>query len=106
MNFKCSHTWNDGNKDIWEGCIESFIDYGNYYEMNILSRSSINLIFGKYSYGLFAVVPIYGGTYLSYKLEDVFYNTERLCTVFDNTVDAVTAATALATISKKVKFTM
>lgn len=103
MHFKCFYTWEDGEKESWEGNIDSFKDYGNYYEINISSRSSINLIFGKYSLGLFAVAPAYGGTYLSFKLDDIFYNTERLIKVFDNTIDGVTAAYALAALSKRIK---
>jgi hypothetical protein len=104
MNFQCSHKWEDGQVDTWVGHIESFIHYGNYCEIFISSRSSIHLIFGKYSRGLFACAPIYGGTSLSYKLDDIFYNSEKLSCVFDNVVDGVTAANALAVIAEKVSF--
>lgn len=104
MNFKCSHTWEDGHTDIWKGHIDSLVCYGSYCEIFISSRSSIHLIFGKYSRGLFAVSPYFGGTYLSDRLDDIFYNTERLIKVFDNTVDGITAAKAISVISHKVSF--
>jgi hypothetical protein len=94
------HTWEDGSTDKWCGKIVSLKNYGEYCEIEILSRSSLHLIFGKYSYGLFACAPSYGGTYLSNRLDDIFYNTEQLSKVFDNIVDGVTAAKALATIAK------
>lgn len=104
MHFKCSHTWENGDKDIWDGYIDSFINYGGYCEIYISSRSSLHLIFGKYSNGLFACAPMHGGTYLSDRLEDIFYNTERLSKVFDNVVDGVTAAKALVMLAGKVSF--
>jgi hypothetical protein len=104
MHFKCSHTWECGKTDVWQGHIDSLIDYGNYCEIFISSRSSIHLIFGKYSYGLFVVSPYYGGSYLSYRLDDIFFNTERLIKIFDNVVDGITAAMALSAVSRKVKF--
>jgi hypothetical protein len=104
MHFKCSHTWEDGCKDTWDGHIDSLVNYGGYCEISISSRSSIHLIFGVYSRGLFACVPNYGGTYLSNKLDDVFYNSERLTKVFDNIIDGITAAKALATIANQIKF--
>lgn len=102
MYFKCTHTWEDGGKEKWDGHIDSFINYGRYCEIFIISRSSIHLIFGIYSRGLFACSPDHGGTYLSNNLDDVFYNTERLSKVFDNVVDGITAAKALATIAKQI----
>ena len=104
MYFKCSHTWENGQTESWDGQIVSINNYGRYCEINILSRSSLHLIFGKYSYGLFACSPYYGGTYLSNRLDDVFYNTERLIKVFDNIVDGVTAACALKTIANTISF--
>lgn len=104
MYFKCSHKWEDGSYEEWTGRIIYFKNYGRYWEIEILSRSSLHLIFGKYSRGLFAVAPEFGGTYLSDRLNDVFYNTERLTKVYNNLVDALTVAKALETISYKVSF--
>lgn len=101
MKFKCSHTWNNGQKDVWEGYIDKIINHGKYYEIFITSRSSIHLIFGVYSRGLFVVSPEFGGTYLSNRLDDVFYNTERLTVVFDNIVDGITSAKALSLLVNK-----
>jgi len=104
LEFTCKHTWEDGRAETWKGKIISVKNYGQYCEINILSRSSLHLIFGKYSHGLFACSPIYGGTYLSSRLGDVFYNAERLSKVFDNIVDGITAAKALATLAQKIDF--
>ncbi len=102
--FSCAHTWEDGNLEKWEGKILSLKNYGNYCEINVLSRSSLHLIFGKYSSGIFACAPYMGGTYLSSKLDDVFYNTERLSNVYNNIVDGITMAKALEIISSSVTF--
>jgi hypothetical protein len=104
MYFNCSHTWEDGITDSWEGTIDSLINYGNYCEIFITSRSTLHLILGKYSNGIFVVSPYYGGTYLSNRLDDIFYNTERMIKVFDNVVDGVTAAKAILVISSKINF--
>lgn len=104
MRFNCSHTWEDGTKDVWDGHIDSLIQHEGYCEIKIISRSSIHLIFGRYSRGIFAVAPDFGGTYLSCLLDDVFYNSERLSKVFDNVVDGITAAVALAAIADQIKF--
>ena len=102
--FSCSHTWDDGATEEWESEIFSIENYGSYCEINVLSRSSLHLIFGKYAYGFFACAPAVGGTYLSSRLDDVFYNTERLSHMYGNFVDGLTMANALAIISSEVIF--
>ena len=104
LDFTCNHTWEDGSVETWRGKIVSVKNYGQYCEINIVSRSSLHLIFGKYSQGLFVCSPFYGGTYLSSHLGDIYYNTERLSKVFDNVVDGITAAKALATIAQQFDF--
>ena len=54
IRFHCSYRWDDGSKDTWHGTIKQIIHFGSHYEVFILSRSSLRVLVGKSSTGLFA----------------------------------------------------
>lgn len=98
MKFQCEYTFEHG-KEEWIGRIEHIYNYGNHYEVFVISRSSILLIIGKTSLGYFACAPDFqAGCHLS-SFDDIFYNTEKLCEAM-GIVDGVTAAKAIYEFDK------
>lgn len=99
MNFECiSH--NDGITESWKGEIVYFSDSANCIEMNIQSRSSIDIIIGTTQYGNYVCIPNFEvGCYLS-SFDDIFFNTERLSRLIGK-VDGVTVATAIKSLASK-----
>lgn len=97
--FCCSYEWDDGERQKWDGFIRRIICYGSHYEVLISSRSSLRVILGKSSLGLFACVPDYpSGCNLS-TLTDLRYNKEKLILSMGNPVDATTVACALQSLA-------
>ncbi|NLN50034.1 MAG: hypothetical protein GX149_00195 [Acholeplasmataceae bacterium] len=96
IKFKCELAKKNSRKnECWNGQISNWQDYGNYYELEIHSRSRILVILGQSSYGNFACMPDFGaGCHLS-ELDNIFYNTKKLCRVLGK-VDGITVANAIA----------
>jgi len=100
MIFQCVNQTKQG-KEIWEGTINSFINYGSHYEIWIYSRSSILVLLGKTSQGNFACMPDFNaGCHLA-KLSDKFYSTEKLVKVMGK-IDGITVASALAALADRI----
>jgi hypothetical protein len=97
MNFKCTL-----NNEFWYGNITSLKDYGKHFEIFIQSRSSIMVIVGKTSRGLFACMPDYETGCHLVNLSDKYWNTERLSEVLGK-IDGITVANALFSITEKVE---
>jgi len=94
LKFKCKT-----KKEKWEGEVTELVDYGGHYEMQIKSRSSIKVLFGKTSQGGFACMPDFkAGSHLV-ELSNKFWNTEKLSEVLRKT-DAITVAEALYSLAK------
>ena len=90
-------------KDTWGGFISALKIYGSHYEFTIQSRSSITVVFGETSCGYFACMPDFGvGCHLA-KLNDAFWNTERLVTVL-GIIDGVTVAQALQHLWRELNY--
>lgn len=103
MNFQCSYRWEDG-KETWPGKITKITSYGSHHEIFIQSRSSIRVLLGRSSSGLFACMPDFSaGCHLS-ALDDTFYNGEKLVHALDNAVDGTTVAYALKTLKGHISF--
>ncbi len=96
--FEC----NQGKKS-WKATITRFENYGTHYEFMIRSRSSIVVIFGKTSRGFFACMPDFNVGCHLVCLNDVFWNTERLCEILGK-VDGITVATALVFLAQKIRY--
>lgn len=102
--FICKHKWKRGETEEWIGQISRIIDFGSHYEIFIQSRSSILVILAKTSYGIFAGIPTFkAGCYIN-DLNDLFYNKENLIQAVKNTVDGITVAYALKSLSKYLSF--
>jgi hypothetical protein len=101
IKFKCELTKkNSRKKEYWNGRISNWLDYGNYYELDIRSRSRILVILGQSSYGNFACMPDRGvGCHLS-DFDNIFYNAEKLCRVLGK-VDGITVANAIASFNEE-----
>ena len=95
MSIKFECTIKKGKKtEKWDGMITKLTKFGSHYELKIESRSGFIVIIGNTNYGNFACIPDYNvGCHLS-QLNDLFWNSERLCSLM-NKVDAVTVAHAL-----------
>lgn len=94
--FNCLRKWGNGRKETWTGAIVKIKNHVNYMEFQIMSRSSLYVICGKGERGYWACVPDYmAGCDLSMRLNDTFYNTEKLFAATKNKVDAITIAEAL-----------
>jgi hypothetical protein len=104
IHFRCSFQWDEDDCDDWDGIIKQITCFGNHYEILITSRSSIRLLLGKGSSGLFACLPEYhAGCNLS-SLDDTFYNSDRLIYAMENLVDGTTVACALKELSNVLEF--
>jgi len=102
LSFTCSHKWEDGKKEEWNGIITKLRITSNFIEFLIISRSSLYVICGKGERGFWACIPDYmAGCNLSSWLNDSFYNTEKLLAATNNTVDAITIAEALKLLSNE-----
>lgn len=96
LSFNCLYKWKNGRKESWNGAIVKYKVHANFIEFLIMSRSSLYVICGKGERGYWACVPDYmAGCNLSMRLNDTFYNTEKLFTAIKNKVDAITIAEAL-----------
>jgi hypothetical protein len=99
LSFNCLRKWSNGRKETWTGRIVKFKIHVNFIEFLIMSRSSLYVICGKGERGYWACVPDYfAGCDLSMRLNDTFYNTEKLFVATKNKVDAITIAEALKTL--------
>ena len=96
--FICKH-----RKKSWSGSISLFKAHGTHYEFLIQSRSSIMVVFGKTSRGYFACMPDFNAGCHLVKLNDVFWNSERLIAVL-GVVDGVTVASALLYLHKELEY--
>jgi hypothetical protein len=104
MRFRCSYQWDPDERDDWYGLISQIADFGGFYEVFITSRSSLRVLIGKCTSGLFACLPDYqAGCHLS-SLEDTFYNSEKLIYAMENPVDGTTVACALKELAKVLRF--
>jgi hypothetical protein len=103
MNFSCVNE-TEFKKEIWEGVITKLVRYGSHYEILIKSRSSIMVLFGKSSRGGFASMPDFGAGCHLIDFKDKFWNTEKLTEVLGK-VDGITVATALYTLSDRIRTT-
>lgn len=101
MIFECVKQ--SGNrKEKWPGRITYIRNYGSHFELNIVSRSSLIVLFGKTSRGFFACIPDFGSGCHLVNPYDIFWNTESLSRVLGK-VDGITVATALYTVADKLK---
>jgi hypothetical protein len=107
IRFRCSYQWDQDERDErddWDGVINRITYFVNHYEIFITSRSSLRVLIGKHTYGLFACIPDYqAGCYLG-ALNDTFYNSEKLISSMENPVDGTTVACALKALSNVLKF--
>lgn len=98
ITFECKD-----DEETWLGTINHLNNYGNYYEIRIESRSSIQVIFGESSSGGFACMPDFNvGCHLTH-LKDQFWNTEKLTRILGK-VDGITVAEALYELADIVNF--
>jgi hypothetical protein len=100
LSFNCNRKWSNGRKEAWTAAIVKLKNHVNYIEFQIMSRSSIYVICGKGERGYWACIPDYrAGCDLSMRLNDTFYNTEKLFAATKNKVDAITIAEALSKLA-------
>jgi hypothetical protein len=83
-----------GNK-AWNGKISGIINYGSHTQMQIESRSGINIIFGETQSGNFCCIPDWQAGCQLAGLDDSFWNYESLTRAMKNKVDAMTVSKAL-----------
>ncbi len=102
VGFICKAGKGTHLEETWQGVISFLWNFGSHYEMQIQSRSSITVLFGKTSRGYFASIPDWqAGCYLV-DFNDLFWNTEQLSGIIGE-IDGITVAKALYTIANKVK---
>lgn len=98
--FQCNST-GAKRKETWQGVVSYLRNYGSHYEMQIQSRSSILVIFGKTTRGYFACIPDWKAGCDLADFKDLFWNTEMLSHTI-GMIDGITVANALYFLSKKV----
>ena len=100
MKFTCRVKIENGPDEIWDGKIISHTLNKEHLEMYIESRSSLHIIIGKNMLGNYACIPNFEiGCYLS-DLSDIFWNTEKLCSLIGE-ADGVTVATAIKYVNEE-----
>jgi hypothetical protein len=91
----------DMKPNSWKGHIQ-FLHKSDYYEIEVTARhSSFHIIFGRHKYGNYICIPNWGiGTELS-RLDDSFWNLERLSNTYPqlSMVDLISIVDALASLS-------
>jgi len=102
MIFECVKQ-SGKRKEKWPGRITYLRNYGSHFELQIESRSSLMVLFGKTSRGFFASIPDFGSGCHLVNPDDIFWNTESLSRVLGK-VDGITVATALYTLADKLQF--
>lgn len=100
MKFQCENK-NHKKYEKWEGEIISIEKY-DCSEIWIKSRSSIMVLAGSTSRGGFACMPDFNVGCHLVNLKDNFWNTEILTKVLGE-VDGITVASALFSLSDKIK---
>ena len=100
MKFKCINNKQD-KEESWDGDIVYLENCTNWIQMNIQSRSSLDVIIGCSKYGNYVCVPNFEvGCYLS-SFDDLFYNTEKLSRLLGE-IDGITVATAIKYVATKI----
>ena len=95
MLFECVKR-SGKRKEKWPGRITYLRNYGIHFDLNIVSRSSLMVLFGKTSKGFFASIPDSGSGCHLVNPDDIFWNfwnTESLSSV-PGKVDGITVAVA------------
>lgn len=104
IRFRCSYQWDRDERDDWDGVVKQINRFGSHYEIFITSRSSVRVLIGRSTTGLFACIPDFdAGCHLS-SLNDTYYNSERLIRALEDPVDGTTIACALKALSNTLKF--
>lgn len=104
MEFFCENPEAEYACDkIWKGRVEQLQRRENTVEMDVTGKgSAMHVIIGGYEYGKYLCIPDWGiGSALS-RLEDSFWNRERL-ERWMNKADAITLSEALKTVSKQLE---
>lgn len=93
MKYNCTY-----EKETWIGEVTPLVSDGNINELQIKGRgTSLKVVVGKYSDGLFVWIPDRDfGSALSY-FNDIFWNVEHLCEGI-GIVDAITVATGIKAV--------
>ena len=86
-----------GLSESWDGHITNLLNLGGHYEMRILSRSSITVIFGRSCCGYFICIPDGGASCQVAYLNQTKCITEKLILAIGE-IDASTVAYALKAI--------
>lgn len=99
--FHCTAGAGTRLEETWQGIVSYLHNYGSHYEMQIQSRSSINVLFGKTTRGYFACIPDWQASSHLTDFKDLFWNTEQLTRAIGD-VDGITVAKALYSIADKI----
>jgi hypothetical protein len=97
MIFSCEYG-ECGLSESWDGYITKLLKLGSNYEMRIVSRSNITVIFGRGYCGYFICVPDGMASCQVAYLNQTKYITEKLISIIGE-IDAATVAYALKTIN-------
>lgn len=97
MIFSCEYG-ERGLSESWDGYITKLLKLGSNYEMRIVSRSNITVIFGRSYCGYFICVPDGMASCQVAYLNQTKYITEKLISIIGE-IDAATVAYALKTIN-------
>ena len=97
MMFSCEYG-EYGVSESWDGYITKLVKLGSHYEMRIMSRSSITVIFGRSYCGYFICIPDDGASCQVAYLNQTKYITEKLILTIGE-IGASTVAYALKTVN-------
>lgn len=105
MPFRCYYQWDEDERDDWDGFIKEIVHIDGIWEICITGRgSSIRLMLGKSSFGIFAcILDLDAGCYLS-SLDDLYSNSDKLIRAMENIVDGTTVACGLKALDGILEF--
>lgn len=98
IRFDCFDSANRSTTS-WKSYISRLVYFGSHYEMKILGKSDITVIFGNTSSGYFIYFPEHETGFNIPNTTEVIENASKLMSIFEN-VDAVTVAYGINTASR------
>jgi hypothetical protein len=103
LTFKCFYHW-DNISEYWNASIEQLDFYGSHYEIFIQNPSSMRILIGRYSSGIFALLPDYDIWRPLTNLNDFGFNQAQFVFALGNIIDGTTIAFALKELSGILSF--
>lgn len=100
--FNAAYTFEDNDKQVWDGIVDNYKDYGHSFQAEVKARgSSLLMVVAEYSAGWAIFIPEYNTGAKLATLDDDFYNFESVVRAIGNPIDAMSVTKALKAICQE-----